>query len=173
MKLYTKLGKVAKNKKAMTALQTAILTGVSIAVALIVGYWIWTVVVGSIHTERLTLTLPTAEFSNNQWTIDINVTNTGPSDATIVDVRINGKSYTAWGSAVVEVKYGYLDKMKQDFKGNLLIKAGKSANFTITLKSGFSHGQTIEIAFVTASNQVYTSSVTLPEIAVIKVTEIL
>ncbi|RLE95477.1 MAG: hypothetical protein DRJ96_08560, partial [Thermoprotei archaeon] len=83
-------------KKGMTALQAAILTGVSIAVALIVGYWIWTVVVGSIRTERISLTIPTAEFNNNQFTITLTLKNVGPSDTTIVDVRVNGRTYGNW-----------------------------------------------------------------------------
>ena len=146
--------KVLKNKKAMAALQAAILTGISIAVALIVGYWIWTVVVGSIRTERLQLSIPYAKFTGSQWEVSIKVMNKGPSDSTIVDVRINGKSYTDWGGYVSVTLPGQLPYP---------LSSGSEASVTITLtKPPFTPGQTVEVAFVTAANQVYTSSVALP-----------
>ena len=147
--------KVLKNKKAMAALQAAILTGISIAVALIVGYWIWTVVVGSIRTERLQLSIPYAKFNStaNQWEVSIKVMNKGPSDSTITDIRINGRSYTEWASNVtisgISLPYS--------------LASGKDVTVIIGLKKNpFTAGQTVEIAFVTAANQVYTSSVALP-----------
>ena len=146
--------KVLKNKKAMAALQAAILTGISIAVALIVGYWIWTVVVGSIRTERLQLSIPYAKFMTDHWDVHIKVMNKGPSDSTIVDVRINGKSYTDWGGNVTVTLPGQLPYP---------LSSGSEVSVTITLtKPPFTPGQTVEVAFVTAANQVYTSSVALP-----------
>ena len=150
--------KVLKNKKAMAALQAAILTGISIAVALIVGYWIWTVVVGSIRTERLQLSIPFAEFDSGLfpgsggWEVNITVMNKGPSDSTITDIRINGKSYNAWGGNVtVSLSLPYS------------LPSGNEVTVTIELKKNpFTAGQTVEVAFVTAANQVYTSSVALP-----------
>ena len=150
--------KVLKNKKAMAALQAAILTGISIAVALIVGYWIWTVVVGSIRTERLQLSVPYAESTANGWTVTIKVMNKGPSDSTIIDVRINGKSYTGWGS-YVNVEFAG----QQLPEGGYSLHSGDEVTVTIELtKNPFTAGQTVEVAFVTAANQVYTSSVALP-----------
>ena len=149
--------KVLKNKKAMAALQAAILTGISIAVALIVGYWIWTVVVGSIRTERLQLSIPYAEFDSdeNEWEVSIKVMNKGPSDSTIIDIRINGKSYNAWGT--IDVTINSTEELPYP------LPSGSYAEVTITLpKPPFTAGQTVEIAFVTAANQVYTSSVALP-----------
>ena len=154
--------KVLKNKKAMAALQAAILTGISIAVALIVGYWIWTVVVGSIRTERLQLSIPYAEFDSDLfngdggWEVTITVMNKGPSDSTIVDIRINGKSHNAWGD---NVTVSLPDNGELPYS----LPSGENAEVTIELKKDpFTAGQTVEIAFVTAANQVYTSSVALP-----------
>jgi len=166
------LKRVLRNKKALTALQTAILTGVGIAVALIVGYWVWTVVVGSIRTERLTLTIPSATFEENLfgtqggWNITLTVKNVGPSDATIVDVRVNGKSYSVWGSSVVTVKV-YKNGSWENISSTEPIKAGETLAIQVQLKkkdtgTGFVAGQTVEISIVTASNQVYTSSISLP-----------
>ncbi|RLF05859.1 MAG: hypothetical protein DRK00_03260 [Thermoprotei archaeon] len=171
-----------RRKKGMTALQAAILTGVSIAVALIVGYWIWTVVVGSIRTERLSLTIPSAEYSTmltnlatSGWTITLKMANNGPSDSTIVDIRINGKSITTLNASTVYVEvtvegntYTWQSgESKPVLSGNTVngipIRAGEEANVTIELKeTPYRSGQTIEIAFVTAANQVYTSSIALP-----------
>ena len=154
--------KVLKNKKAMAALQAAILTGISIAVALIVGYWIWTVVVGSIRTERLQLSIPYAEFDSGifaagGWKVTIKVMNKGPSDSTITDIRINGKSYSDWGASV-NVKEG-----AAAITLPRTLPSGTDVTVTIELdKNAFTAGQTVEIAFVTAANQVYTSSVALP-----------
>ena len=148
--------KVLKNKKAMAALQAAILTGISIAVALIVGYWIWTVVVGSIRTERLQLSIPYAKFNSGtgKWEVTIKVMNKGPSDSTITDIRINGRSYTDWGTTYVSVSGVSLPYS---------LASGKDVTVTIELKKNpFTAGQTVEVAFVTAANQVYTSSVALP-----------
>ena len=151
--------KVLKNKKAMAALQAAILTGISIAVALIVGYWIWTVVVGSIRTERLQLSIPYAEydsglFGSGGWKVTIKVMNKGPSDSTITDIRINGKSKDDWGTTYVKVSGASLPYS---------LSSGKDVTIIIELKKDpFTSGQTVEVAFVTAANQVYTSSVALP-----------
>lgn len=170
-------------KKGMTALQAAILTGVSIAVALIVGYWIWTVVVGSIRTERLTLTIPSAEYATSLpqlgtsgWIISLRMANNGPSDSTIVDVRINGKSIASLSASTVYVTvtvgtdtYTWASgDSKPTLSGSnqvngVPIRAGDEASVTIELKeTPYRSGQTIEIAFVTAANQVYTSSIALP-----------
>ena len=149
--------KVLKNKKAMAALQAAILTGISIAVALIVGYWIWTVVVGSIRTERLQLSIPYAKYLTGQdkWEVSIKVMNKGPSDSTIIDIRINGRSYSDWQDDYPTLNVG----MSLPYS----LESGGEVDVTITLpKPPFTAGQTVEIAFVTAANQVYTSSVALP-----------
>ena len=164
-----KVRKLLRNKKALTALQTAILTGVGIAVALIVGYWVWTVVVGSIRTERLNLTIPSAVYSDSAagigdkgWEIKFKIKNVGPSDATIIDVRINGKSYEKLsGDVYIDLEYttGDTEANQPPYP----IKAGDETTALISIKlDGFKHGQTIEIAIVTASNQVYTASVSLP-----------
>ncbi|RLE85630.1 MAG: hypothetical protein DRJ67_08580 [Thermoprotei archaeon] len=173
-------------KKGMTALQAAILTGVSIAVALIVGYWIWTVVVGSIRTERLALTIPSAEYTTSLpqlgtsgWVISLRMANNGPSDSTIVDIRINGKSITTLPSDTVYVNvtvgtgtstilyewYSGESNPKSSGKtvNGIPIRAGEEATVAIELQeTPYRSGQTIEIAFVTAANQVYTSSIALP-----------
>ena len=150
--------KVLKNKKAMAALQAAILTGISIAVALIVGYWIWTVVVGSIRTERLQLSVPYAESTDGGWRVTIKVMNKGPSDSTLVDVRINGKSHTEWEDYVT-IKFDDQTFSEEGYP----LDSGDDVTVTIELGKGpFTAGQTVEIAFVTAANQVYTSSVALP-----------
>jgi len=151
--------KVLKNKKAMAALQAAILTGISIAVALIVGYWIWTVVVGSIRTERLQLSIPYAKFESTagEWEVSIKVMNKGPSDSTITDIRINGRSYTDWN--VGGQTYVSVTGISLPYS----LASGKDVTVTIKLKKDpFTAGQTVEVAFVTAANQVYTSSVALP-----------
>ena len=159
-----KVRKLLRNKKALTALQTAILTGVGIAVALIVGYWVWTVVVGSIRTERLNLTIPSASFSGDTWTIKFNITNVGPSDATIIDIRVNGKTYSDWAKDGNGAKIGKTELKGFETSGyKYAISAGDEAMCEITLKEGtYKHGQTVEIAIITASNQVYTASVSLP-----------
>jgi len=164
-----KLKRLLRNKKALTALQTAILTGVGIAVALIVGYWVWTVVVGSIRTERLNLTIPSATFDSGLfagaggWEIKFKIKNVGPSDATIVDVRINGKSYADWGSTTVSVDLNNDGTADDPASNGFPITAGGYTTAVVQLKlDPFKHGQTVEIAVVTASNQVYTASVSLP-----------
>jgi len=169
-KVIYSMKKVLKNRKAMAALQAAILTGISIAVALIVGYWIWTVVVGSIRTERLQLSIPYAKYQstlfsgNGGWNITIKVMNKGPSDSTITDVRINGVSYSEWSSDTIKfgANSGFDDDDLDD--GGYTLTAGGEVTVLIEIKKGgsFKSGQTIEVAFVTAANQVYTASVSLP-----------
>ena len=168
-KVIYSMKKVLKNRKAMAALQAAILTGISIAVALIVGYWIWTVVVGSIRTERLQLSIPYAKYdsdlngwSQGGWNVTIKVMNKGPSDSTITDVRINGVSYSEWSGAQFAANSGFDDDDLDD--GGYTLTAGGEVTVIIQIQKGgnFQSGQTIEVAFVTAANQVYTASVSLP-----------
>ena len=168
-KVIYSMKKVLKNRKAMAALQAAILTGISIAVALIVGYWIWTVVVGSIRTERLQLSIPYAKYDSDdgKWTVKIKVMNKGPSDSTITDIRINGVSYSDWdttfGSNSVTISDDG-DIKEANLTNGYTLTAGSEATVVIEITKGgsFKSGQTIEVAFVTAANQVYTASVSLP-----------
>lgn len=154
-----------RSRRGMTALQAAILTGISIAVALMVGYWIWTVVVGSVRSENLQLSLPYAKYNGTHWTITLKVSNNGPSDSTIVDVRINGVPYEEWnnnfgtGNAVLDLNAATTDLDTPSY----LLASGDEITVKIILSNAeFKSGETIEIAFVTAANQVYTSSVSLP-----------
>ncbi|MCD6357241.1 MAG: hypothetical protein J7L75_01535, partial [Thermoproteales archaeon] len=168
-------------------------------VALIVGYWIWTVVVGSIRTERLTLTIPSATYEDDfadqladfgaptatapGWIIRFRMSNNGPSDSTIIDIRINGKSislddyaqavdafigFDTDGDGTVDDIYTWNGGTARPTHGGanmngIPVGAGNEAEVVLVLSEGiFRSGQTIEIAFVTAANQVYTSSIALP-----------
>lgn len=148
--------KALGNRKAMTVLRAAILTGIGIAIALIVGYWIWplTVGVGSIRiVERLYISIPYAKFYSglNKWEVSIKVVNKGPNDSTIVDIMINGKSYTDWNGVKVNIELPYH------------LSPGGEVTVIITLpKSSFTAKQTVELSFVTAANCIYTTSVSLP-----------
>ena len=91
------------------------------------------------------------------------IKNVGPSDATIVDVRVNGKSYSDWGSSIVAVDLDDDGASDDPANNGYPITAGTDTTTVVALKlDPFKHGQTIEIAIVTASNQVYTASVSLP-----------
>ena len=155
---------ITRRHKGMTALQAAILTGISIAVALIVGYWIWTVVVGSIRTERLTMTIPTANYTSGNggyFNVTLTLKNVGPSDTTILDVRVNGKPYSEWADGTNS--YTEFNDVLFDASTGKSLAAGDEVKVEVILDDAkYKHGQTIEIAFVTAANQVYTSSVALP-----------
>ena len=155
---------ITRRHKGMTALQAAILTGISIAVALIVGYWIWTVVVGSIRTERLTMTIPTASYDEdfNRFNVTLTLKNVGPSDTTIVDVRVNGKPYSEWADGTNSLAEFDGEEFGTFSSGKSLAAGGEAKVVVVLNGDNYKHGQTIEIAFVTSANQVYTSSVALP-----------
>ena len=147
--------KVLGNRKAMTVLRAAILTGIGIAIALIVRYRIWPLIVGvgSIRIERLYISIPYAKFYSglNKWEVSIKVMNKGPNDSTIVDIMVNGKSYTDWNGVKVNIELPYH------------LSSGGEVTVIITLpKSSFTAKQTVELSFVTAANCIFTTSVSLP-----------
>ena len=147
--------KVLGNRKAMTVLRAAILTGIGIAIALIVRYRIWPLIVGvgSIRIERLYISIPHAKFYSglNKWEVSIKVVNKGPNDSTIVDIMVNGKSYTDWNGVKVNIELPYH------------LSSGGEVTVIITLpKSSFTAKQTVELSFVTAANCIFTTSVSLP-----------
>jgi len=108
----------------------------------------------SSHVVRLEITYAYASWdeNNNQWTITLKVKNTGPSDAIIDKVFINGRRI---GS--------YVSVMAMEPSLPYTLEPGKETVFKIMIRHGeFMHGQTIEVKLHTNQGKEYPKQVTLP-----------
>ncbi|ADV64717.1 archaellin/type IV pilin N-terminal domain-containing protein [Desulfurococcus mucosus] len=143
-------------KKAISpVIATVIIVAVTIAIAIAVALWMTGLVGSFTATENLQIITAYAEqFTNTTtnttyWTITLQVKNVGTTDVTIDNIFINGKPYGSVGVTLnITLPYS--------------IKTGETKGLTITISSGFSSGQMVEVKLHTASGKEYPKQVTLP-----------
>lgn len=86
----TEMKKLLKNKKALSPVVAAIiLIAVTVAVSIAVAAWMGSLTIGFMETAEITIT--NVDFTGGvDGTIDLDLTNSGTSDATITAVKVNG-----------------------------------------------------------------------------------
>jgi flagellin-like protein len=108
--------KLLKSKKALSPVVAAIiLIAVTVAVSIAVAAWMGSLSIGYMEISELTITGVDFTIGDPSGSIDVHVTNSGTSDFTVKNVRVNGKIASNWS-------YGTSDT----------IAPGDSENFTIT-----------------------------------------
>jgi len=138
---------------------TVILVAVTIVVAVAVAYWMGGIAALYTRFEKLEITSAYASYSATytNWTVTVNLRNTGSADATITGLLVNGKPYTEYGANMTIVS-------PADFSTNgVPIPSGKSGTivFRIEKGGGFQAGVSIEIKLHSASGQDYPKTITL------------
>ena len=82
--------------RGVSALQASIIAGISVAVAIIASYWIWTMATSPLAAEKLKLTLPEVGLEDGEWVVRFEVVNVGRVNTFITDLWLNDEtvSYT-------------------------------------------------------------------------------
>jgi len=133
---------------------TVILVAVTIVVAVAVAYWMGGLTAIYTRFEKIEITSAYAEYSDDgkNYTITLNIKNSGSADATIDNILINGKPPSAYeGNVTIVIGTG-------------LVKAGEKQTIIIEVKAiaPFTPGTSIEVKIHTAAGQEYPKTITLP-----------
>jgi len=133
---------------------TVILVAVTIVVAVAVAYWMGGIAALYTRFEKIEISSAYASYSSGSgnWTVTLNLKNSGSADATIQFVLINGKPISE-----------FLPNAKVSSTLPLPIATGQSGTVTLQLKKdgSFTSGTTIEIKLHSASGQDYPKTLTL------------
>jgi len=147
---------------------TVIIVAVAIAIAVAVAFWMTGITGTFTRYEKLEITYAYATKQNTHWEVVLKVQNTGPSDATIDDIFINGKPLSAVTDSVTSYSASGSDSDSWSSDGgtvsvDLSIPSGQSLTLYLYLEEdGFDSGQTVEIKIHTAAGNEYPKQVTLP-----------
>ncbi len=133
---------------------TVIIVAVAIAIAVAVAFWMTGITGTFTRYEKLEITYAYAKQTSTGWEVVLKVENTGPSDATIVDILINGIPISSFEAGQVSIYTSIAQ--------GISIPSGSSVELHISLvRNGFVAGQTIEIKLLTAAGNEYPKQVTL------------
>jgi len=96
--------KLLKSKKALSPVVAAIiLIAVTVAVSIAVAAWMGSLTIGFMETAELTIT--GVDFTIGDASIGriaVNVTNSGTSDFTVKNIRVNGENAINWSSGTLD-----------------------------------------------------------------------
>ena len=108
-----------------------------------------------------------SNITGNQsgWKITLKIKNTGPSDATIDDIFINGKPASTFSNDIVNITIDSTSYSGTNLQSiSVSLPSGGEKDIYIYLKdtTNFDSGQTIEVKIHTAAGNEYPKQVTLP-----------
>jgi flagellin-like protein len=161
-----------KNKKAISpVIATVILVAIAVAIAIAVAFWAAGLAGTFTKFEKLDFTSAYANTISNAsgtwWNITCAVTNTGSSDATIVDVYINGRPASAYYNGT----YAFAIVQSAGSTGfppgpiSISMPTGSKATVYVTISNSsyglFISGQTVDLKLHTASGTDYPKSLVL------------
>jgi flagellin-like protein len=149
LKIFSMRMSMRKKRGISPVIATVIIVAIAITVAIAVGLWITGIVGTFTRFERIEITSAYATKSGTTFTINLKAKNTGSAAATITEIFINGKPISVAGATSSGL-------------GNQTINPGDEISGTITLTTGYTSGQTVEIVLHTASGKDYPKSVLLP-----------
>ena len=131
---------------------TVIIIAVAITIAVAVALWITGLTGTFTRYERLEIVYAYAEWNKPNWTITLTVKNTGPSDATIDEIFINGRPLSTYNNvSLVTPSLPY--SLASGTRVSIEIRLGNQE---------FMHGATVEIKIHSAAGNEYPKQVTLP-----------
>ncbi|MBS7612338.1 hypothetical protein KEJ27_09110 [Candidatus Bathyarchaeota archaeon] len=117
----------------------------------------WVNVTSTVRFEKLEITTTYVAYDTfkKTWIIYLTVKNTGTLDATVVDVLVNGKTFTAYRGQVT---------VSPSLYNGLPMFAGETVTVELAVALGldFTYGQSIMIMLHTASGRDYSRTVVLP-----------
>ena len=171
-----------RTKAISPVIATVIIVSVAIAIAVAVAFWMTGITGLFTRYEKLEVINAYATYDDNiitnnvtgsvfanasltngfrsGWNITVVIKNTGSTDATIDEIFINGKPFSAYtinGEQIILVDGGTTFN-------ELPIKTGETKTLTVTIGAvdPFSHGIIVEVKIHTAAGNEYPKSVQLP-----------
>jgi flagellin-like protein len=162
-----------KNKGISPVVATVIIVAIAIALAIAVALWASGLVGIFTRFEEVKVISAYAEATPEgqagDFTVTMDIKNTGSADATIDNVVINGKPFETGypsGSITVKIKVGTGDgqQLTPSSGAGISLKSGETGTMTIDIKAaaGFKSGQTLDIKIHTAAGHDYAKAVVLP-----------
>ncbi|MET1159827.1 MAG: DUF4352 domain-containing protein [Thermoprotei archaeon] len=143
---------------------TIIILLVVIAVTVATMLWITGFIPSLTNIRKLEIIDTRVEYSNNGWTINITVRNTGTKPVTIDAVFINDKHFEIDGTRIsLIVNNVSTQTLEPGDTGTLIIRIGGTNGLT-PKDLGFNpgSGQILSITIHTASGDQYPTAITLP-----------
>jgi len=142
--MYTK-----KRKGISPVIATVILIAVAVAIAIAVAFWAAGLTGAFTRFEKLEIS---SAYANSATSIVLNVQNTGSSDATIVDIFINGKPESSFVPAGTAAPVPPIS-----------LTSGSKQTITITIAApGLTSGVTYDFKVHTAAGNDYPKAVVIP-----------
>ena len=157
-----------KNKGISPVVATVIIVAIAIALAIAVALWASGLVGIFTRFEEVKVISAYAEAGTNpgDFTVSMDIKNTGSADATIDNVIINGKPFKSYtGDIEISVKIEGTDYPLDPNAGkSVSLKSGQIGTMKIDIPAaiGFKSGQTLDIKIHTAAGHDYAKAVVLP-----------
>jgi len=155
-----------KNKGISPVVATVIIVAIAIALAMAVALWASGLVGIFTRFEEVKIVSAYAESGKSlggtsyQFIVNMTLRNTGSADATIDNVIINGKPYTALTG--VDIYIGGTKKDPATSGEPLAAGETKTLGIGIATAAGFKSGQTLDIKIHTSAGHEYAKAVVLP-----------
>jgi len=154
--------RIFKDKSGISpVVATVILVAVTIVVGWAVAYWMGGIAVLYTRFERLEILSAYAIWNaeGNNWTVTVNLRNTGSADTTITGLFINGKPWndaSFWGNVTITTPSDFSSK-------GLFIPSGRDGKlvFNVEKGGGFNSGVSIGIKLYSPSGQDHYKTITL------------
>jgi flagellin-like protein len=143
--------KIFRSRKALSPVVAAIiLIAVTVAVSIAVAAWMGALTFTFMSTEQLIYTNRqwSPSTANGGWFI-FTVKNTGSSDLSLSDVRIDGYSPAS------PIRYNTTLTTWSTFSPPLALPKGSSARFNVTRNGGFSSGVGYSFTVITAKGNTF------------------
>ena len=134
-----------KNKKALSPVVAAIiLMAVTVAVSIAVAAWMGSLTTDSMEVNELTITnLDFTIGDSSTGKIIVHVTNTGTSDVTIQDIKVNGEQADIWSANTSST---VIIGTVENFTTTQLVEIGKKYMVTLHTTDGTLVGSYTDIA---------------------------
>jgi len=155
LKVKKVASRIFRNKRALSpVIATVVLVAVTIVVAVAVSYWMGGIAGLYTRFEKIEIVKSYAvKESNGNFTVVIELKNSGSADATIQYVLVNGRPLEDYGT----------ENMTISPLLPATIPIGKSQTFTISIDGDlFSSGTTLDLKFHSAAGKDYPVMLTLP-----------
>jgi flagellin-like protein len=163
-----------KRKAVSPVIATVILIAVAVALGIAVAFWASGLTSSFSKYEKLGVNTQYATGSaSTGWTVTLGGQNTGSSDATIIQIQVNGVPYTnSSGGVTVTKASGTKSSSSSQF--SISVVSGASFQLTMSIPSSctssctvipgktFNDGQTIQVTIITAAGNNYPASIVLP-----------
>lgn len=145
--------KKLNSKGISPVIATVIIVAVAIAIAIAVAYWVLGIIPAFTRYEELKITNAYISDSNHAL---IFIKNTGSADVTIIDLLINGKSFTIYDpKANIIVTIENTTHIYNSTGVSISLAPGVSRALTLNMSETFSSGTVYEFIIKTAAGGSY------------------